>query len=300
MADTLVYSDSFLAECGEPVAEVPFGSGWTDTTLAESYQGWMNTPQRLTGEPLDWRSFQPYVPDSDDGKVAFSTVSVSGSIGKGYPTVTKTLLRQFTFGPIGDILMSHLFRLAVAMNVRCMGSLSCEDVPWYPDHTGDRVCVALLSRLMVFRGQTTVYMSSFVATPVEGANFYGLVFHHDELSGHSVRIGSYPAGTVIPGDIIAYQVGLEAINYTGTHPGKDYDYTFDVEFGSLSSQRQGPNATQNNPCTPFTYWMDLPPLLIGGSGSKFTKAMRPTRSALRIQHPPVPPTGDFFGEEILG
>ena len=123
-----------------------------------------------------------------------------------------------------------------------------------------------------------------------------------------------PAPFILPEDgSVVLEVGSHLYAYSGywSIPLNPFDSTAKAEFGDSAADDL---STSNSDHTQKNPWMQisglvsalipssqpLPSPLLARRVGRFHKPLAPTRLALHMQHPKLPPTGDFFGEEILG
>jgi len=113
------------------------------------------------------------------------------------------------------------------------------------------------------------------------------------------KIGGGPYPTFQTGDHLVWEIGA----YGGVTLDQAHDAYFEsiIEVGDgASSDLAIGNTEQKNSWKWQNLYTPDVPSFDGNAQARYQKPRSPTRSALRIQHPPVPPTGDFLGEEFFG
>ena len=131
----------------------------------------------------------------------------------------------------------------------------------------------------------------FAVTPLNGA------LNRYHLQGLQFIFGA--AGTVgwaYAGDYLVVEVGIQAYADTVPHQGA---YAAEIEVGDSSDTdlHAGDN-DQDNSWGQFA-WVGGTPISTVKISSHFSKALTPTRSALRQQYPAVSPQGDVLNDFTL-
>ena len=285
------YRNAYIPSVADPAVEPAFSDFWTVTDGATRVGGAYDVT-------LD-TAFSTVQTDQH-----FSTVSN----WPGNKEFYRVLVRQYIYPEFGDLLSNGLVPATYfgvtgpppartgGTRLKVNGIVKKDGEIVTPPSTFDsRVCyrcsVVDASGNEVGVRQQSAFMSGDV---IESHYTHRVDPAALDWSGANVNTHIHPAAM----DRLVVEIGFQASYFLSGSPN-ELDLSVFTVFGDEAADFLVHLSTEDkNPGFSLIYWVQQ----LGGTGNlaRFTKAMRPTRSALRIQHPPVPPTGDFLGEEFFG
>ena len=297
MSDIVVYRDGFLPSEGDAPVEPPF-----DTDYWEFVDG----ADRIAGL-FDIKS-----------DTAFADVASSQHYS-GIPNYYSyerhcTLFRQYVFPEFGD-LYPHVIDPSHSEYFSVMGPMDANNhrnggirakVLCTLSSDGDLIVCptylsfGLYSRIYVVdsSGNTVGVLRQGSGNTILSSTYHPTLSKAVDWGGQNVDVHVHPA----PTDRMAFDLG-----YWGSYsvwaapsPKPEFDFSATFTFGDEAGVFLPHWHTENyNPgFTLITWAASL--LMLGGPRSRMVRALSPRRFGLHMQHPKLPPTGDFFGEEILG
>ena len=298
MSQVVVCRNAFLPSSGDPAVTPAFDAFWLNTSVADRMGGL-----------YDVKSDTPFLVI---GPIAQHFSAVENWTPGSHREYYRILVRQYVFPEFGVLEQYgasapyEWFSWVSGIPAHTGGPVRLKAYGTYTEGSGPIVppsgfWVGTQTRASVVDSSGTEVARFGQSYPLTGMQILGHYagWHPTEPTACDWQPQQYnhhihPAET----DRLVLDVGFFATSFitSGVVPA---DLSVYFVFGDEGTKYLDHRSVEDdNPGFALVHWVQS----FGGAADqiRFSKAMRPTRSALRIQHPPVPPTGDFLGEEFFG